>query len=618
MSVSIVKKLECVTSPLDEIKAKVLEQPQIKSELGKGFTFEALHPYYTADGKLIYLKIRLKNHSTGAKWIRPITYDKEVIRFSDPEFSKLGFNNGKPLYNLEKLANNPNAIVYLVEGEKAADALNHYFEKNGYDSAYIATTSGSATSVNGADFSPIAQRNVVCWADNDEPGQEYISQATTCLQELGCNVDWVVVEDLHVSAGDDAADWLEDNPEAAIDDFIALEKITANFNEAIEPLFDINDARVAQYLKSPPPPRRYLLDKCLPIGKVGLVVGMGGVRKSMLMMQLQIAIATNMALCGYWGIGEAGASLGLYAEEDVEELHRRLYFATEDFTPNSRKLINENVYIKSMTGICTQLTEKQHSDAEMTKIVGRLILTAKQIPNLKLIILDPASRFRGGDENNSSDATRFVEACELIAKETGATVLIVHHVNKVSISSTDITQAAARGSSALTDGVRWQLNLSVMSEKEAKAYGVPIDRRKYFVKCSITKNNYAPPQENEVWLEMQGSHGNLQHRQLFSASQHKSDGIYNKIIKKIEENFNIGIQHSSTGFCNRYGGKDGIFKIGEKGLRSIVNQAIDLGDLVLKPPLKPQKNVTNVLVISEEAFKQGLAGSVFHHSEGVM
>jgi hypothetical protein len=156
-----------------------------------------------------------------------------------------------------------------------------------------------------------------------------------------------------------------------------------------------------------------------------------------------------------------------------------------------------------------------------------------------------------------------------------------------------------------------------MSEKEATAYQVPIDRRKYFVKCTVTKNNYAPPQESEVWLEMQGSHGNLQHRQLFSASQHKSDDIYRKVIKKIEENFNIGIQHSSTGFCNQYGGKDGIFKIGEKGLRGIVNQAIGLGDLVLKPPLKPQKNVTNVLVISEEAFKQGLVGSVLH-CDGVM
>lgn len=612
MSVSILKKLEYVTSPLDEMKAKVLEQPQIKSELDKGFTFEALHPYYTYDGKLIYLKIRLKNHSTGAKWIRPITYDNEVIRFSDPEFSKLGFNNGKPLYNLEKLANNQNAIVYLVEGEKAADALNHYFKKNGYGCEYVATTSGSATSVNGADFSPLAQRNVVCWADNDECGGKYISQATTCLQELECNVDWVAVENLHLSAGGDAADWLEDNPEATIEDFIALEKIAPNFNEAIEPLFDINDARVAEYLKSPPPPRRYLLDKCLPIGKVGLVVGMGGVRKSMLMMQLQIAIATNMALCGYWGIGEAGASLGLYAEEDEEELHRRLYFATEDFAPNSRKLINENVYIKSMTGICTQLTEKQHSDAEMTEIVDRLILTAKQTPNLKLIILDPASRFRGGDENNSSDATRFVEACELIAKETGATLLIVHHVNKVSISSSDTTQAAARGSSALTDGVRWQMNLSVMSEKEARSYEVPMDRRKHFVKCTVTKNNYAPPQESEVWLEMQGSHGNLQHRQIFSASQHKIEDIYNKVLKKIKENFNIGIQHSSTGFCKEYGGKDGIFKIGEKGLRSIINEAIDSGNLVLKPPIKPQKNVTNVLAIPE-----GLTGSGLKY-EGLM
>ena len=39
------------------------------------------------------------------------------------------------------------------------------------------------------------------------------------------------------------------------------------------------------------------------------------------------------------------------------------------------------------------------------------------------------------------------------------TVLFGHHMNKSGFSSRSTDQAAARGSSAITDGVRWQANL---------------------------------------------------------------------------------------------------------------------------------------------------------------
>jgi hypothetical protein len=76
----------------------------------------------------------------------------------------------------------------------------------------------------------------------------------------------------------------------------------------------------------------------------------------------------------------------------------------------------------------------------------------------KLIILDPLSRFAGsGAETYSSAATRFVEALETLTKVPGnPTVLVAHHTTKAArqgSSANDTT--AARGSSGLTDGVRW-------------------------------------------------------------------------------------------------------------------------------------------------------------------
>src|SRR5690606_14169428 len=94
-----------------------------------------------------------------------------------------------------------------------------------------------------------------------------------------------------------------------------------------------------------------------------------------------------------------------------------------------------------------------------TEIVEQLLCVTKAIPDLKLIIFDPVSRYRGGQENSNEDATRFIEAAERIAKATGATVLLLHHANKGSMSAEERNQNAARGASALTDGARWQMNL---------------------------------------------------------------------------------------------------------------------------------------------------------------
>ena len=69
-----------------------------------------------------------------------------------------------------------------------------------------------------------------------------------------------------------------------------------------------------------------------------------------------------------------------------------------------------------------------------------------------LIVLDTLARcFLGGDENSSRDMGRFVEACDLIRKETGATVLVIHHTGK----DGDIE----RGSSALRGGADAMLRI---------------------------------------------------------------------------------------------------------------------------------------------------------------
>jgi RecA-family ATPase len=110
-------------------------------------------------------------------------------------------------------------------------------------------------------------------------------------------------------------------------------------------------------------------------------------------------------------------------------------------------------------------------------------------------------RLHDGDENNSADMTRLVVALENLGKHTGAAILGLHHANR-SASSDMSTQHASRGSSALVDGARWQINLSRMDEKTAGTYSIPERERYEYVALDFVKSNYLPPRPRS-WLQRQ-------------------------------------------------------------------------------------------------------------------
>ena len=85
---------------------------------------KALHTYTDPAGNPLYWRIRLKNTDTGEKWIRPFYFDGEHFQSGEPPKPEAG----KPLYGLHLLAIRSDALVWIVEGEKAADALNKAFK----------------------------------------------------------------------------------------------------------------------------------------------------------------------------------------------------------------------------------------------------------------------------------------------------------------------------------------------------------------------------------------------------------------------------------------------------------------------------------------------------------
>lgn len=78
---------------------------------------------------------------------------------------------------------------------------------------------------------------------------------------------------------------------------------------------------------------------------------------------------------------------------------------------------------------------------------------AKRGKPVQLIVIDTLARcFGGNDENDAKDMGAFIEGCDTIKRETGATVLVVHHSGK------DDTKGA-RGSSAFRAALDAEFNV---------------------------------------------------------------------------------------------------------------------------------------------------------------
>ncbi|MSQ54910.1 MAG: DUF3987 domain-containing protein, partial [Betaproteobacteria bacterium] len=182
-------------------------------QLAKGYQPIALHEYTDAERNAIYWRIRLKHPVTGEKWIRPMKLNGRGYELGEPKFE-----GGKLLYRLHCIVSNPDAAVWIVEGEQKADTL----EKRGL----LATTSSGSTSAAAADWQPLRGRTCILWPDNDDPGKAYAGEVASILLGLGCAVSCLDVAALDLPHKGDVMEWLAAHPGAAVGDLEALPRLT--------------------------------------------------------------------------------------------------------------------------------------------------------------------------------------------------------------------------------------------------------------------------------------------------------------------------------------------------------------------------------------------------------
>ena len=129
-------------------------------------------PYYDALGTLTGYAARFELPE-GSKAIRPLVPKGGGWNWE-------GIPPPRPLYNLLELQYRPDAPILVVEGERTADAAGTRFP------TYVPVTSmGGARAPKYTDWTPLRERHVVIWPDNDGDGLQYAKEVARLARAAG-------------------------------------------------------------------------------------------------------------------------------------------------------------------------------------------------------------------------------------------------------------------------------------------------------------------------------------------------------------------------------------------------------------------------------------------------
>jgi hypothetical protein len=467
-----------------------IENP-IRPQYNSNSPYDAEYVYTNADGEVLVSVRRynvkdiagnpmLNTKGKPKKEFRPFVEGSPYSKFPDI----------RPLYNI------PNVLasdrVIWVEGEKCADSLNDV----GYTATCTIGGAGALTkkTAHQFDFSPLQNKELILWPDNDPAGKKLADLIQDFALAAGAKSVTMLTPPMGKPEGWDASDALSEGYN--IENFVNTKaKITKTNINLLDESFLVSRFAGAA------PEQKFLIDGTFPLGVPILFAAAGDAGKGMMTLDMGMKIASGKPMTNTFGglVKEFGNVVIFTAEDDEAEMHRRV----ERLDPfEERHSYNHDLKIVSLPnvgGVFAIMNESNGefgTTAEFEKIYEQIL----QMSNLKLIVFDPLASFVHADVNADPAAgAALTGLLARMATETGASVLVCHHMTKIKdnavIKTPEEARNLIRGTTALVDGVRssfamWQVDAQ-RGKKTCERLGLPYQRNSCFDGAVVKSNGPA-------------------------------------------------------------------------------------------------------------------------------
>jgi len=223
------------------------------------------------------------------------------------------------------------------------------------------------------------------------------------------------------------------SPEAEFDAVeIARENAAIGTSITELPVEDFEDIEIDTSMQS------LLVDEVLETDTCVLGYGPSNVGKSFAFLDMALAVASGT----HWNGHKVNKGLVIWnAAEGGKGFRKRLVAARQQHPDRQAKfsLISRAINMSTTAGVKALLEVVRHKEK-------------KHSEKCRLIVLDTLARtFGAADENSAADMGRYISHCDYVRRETGATILIIHH--------TGHNKAHARGSYALLAAVDTEIRV---------------------------------------------------------------------------------------------------------------------------------------------------------------
>jgi hypothetical protein len=463
------------------------EQKSVKRKIDYTTPYDGEYLYLSEAGEILFQVRRYIDRDAAG----------EIVRGNDgkpkKEFRQFPYLGEKvrPLYNLPDILDSDRIV--FVEGEKCADALT----KLGYTATCTIGGEGmlSENSKGKFDFSPLKDKEVIIWPDNDEAGKKYVKLVQELCEKAGARS--VTMLSIPMGKPDkwDAADAIEDGTDIA--------KFLNNPIHQAKKSLSLKSKHllIGNQFAGKAPEQKFLIGDTIPLGVPVVFAAAGDSGKGMMTLDLAMKVASGEGMQNSFGglVAHHGTAIILSAEDDRDELHRRV----SRLDPlNKRSAYQHDLIVVPLPnegGVFPIMAKRDNSyevDHEFAKIYEEML----EIDDLALIVIDPMASFVHADVNADPAAgAAFMGLLAQISTETGATVMVNHHMAKISdgdaIETPEQARNKIRGTSAIVDGVRsafsvWQVREDV-ARTRCKDLNVPYARNAVFDGAVVKSNGPA-------------------------------------------------------------------------------------------------------------------------------